>query len=304
MDFKNLPVVTFAKNSITPVGRFYFTHQQQFWFGGQLFLSIATPLVTIHNSREILDTIADAKKFLSEAKSTDEQVDIYIATLKKITPLVAPIVLMVGGQIYLSIQQKKAIENKDKKIAELNDSLAMANNAIVSYQAFKREAESRMTEKKLEEVKEAVAKETITQNPQTEKNTVKQDVIAEANENYKYYDVYGQRYFYSSMAPSDLKMAINDLSIRLSKGEINNYDSYGRNHVTINDVYRLIDSRLVMHPAGDVYGWFEDDRCGRAGKADERLINYDIRGIEDPAESDKLVWQLDLEGAPLFHSRF
>lgn len=311
MDFKQLPSQVWkgTKNIVAPVGKFYLAHQSTILMTTQIGLSIATPIVVIKNANTITSTIADAKLYLDEAKTVDEKNNIYAATLKQLAPAVVPIVAMEALQIYIAVLNKRAIDSKDKTIAELTDSLAVANNAIVSYQAFKREAEARMTDKKLEEVKDAVAKEAIEKNPETDKNTTikKSAVMAKdttANDIYKYWDVYGQRYFYSTKAPSDIKIMIADLSIAMSKGEWNNYDSYGRNTCTLNDIYERIAPELVMHPAGDVYGWYDDDRVGKIGKVSEDLINYDIRAVEDPNHADQTVWQFDLEGAPLFHDRY
>lgn len=306
MEFKNLPVVKTAKNFVAPIGRFYITHQSTFNMSAQIGLSIATPIIVMKNANTITQTLNDAKIFLAEAKTVEEKNQIYAATIKQLAPSVIPIIVLEGMQIYLAIQGKKAIDTKDKTIADLTDSLAVANNAIVSYQAFKREAEAKLSEKKLEEIKDAIATEQVSKNPETDKNVAIKPPVdgAVASEIYKYWDVYGQRYFYSTMAPSDIKIMINDLSIQLSKGEWNEYDGMGRATVTHNDIYERISPELPLHPAGDVYGWYDDDRAGRVGKVSEDLINYDIRGIEDPYHADQMVWQLDLEGAPLFHSRY
>lgn len=171
----------------------------------------------------------------------------------------------------------------------------------MAYQAFKKEAEEKLPNKKLEEVNDAVADQVLEQNKDTAKDVkTAVPVTANANEVFCYYDLPFNRYIYTTKAPSVLKELINNLSIKLCKGEVNNYDEVGRNRVTYNDVYELIDPSLVVHPAGDNFGWYDDDRGG----IDENQIDYDIDGRTDPRDPDKTVFYLDLMGRPLFRTRY
>lgn len=301
MNIKNLPMVQIGKNILTPIGNYYLTHQSTFLMGTQIVLSIATPALLAANARKILGIIDDTRIALERAETVNERNDIYGEALKALTPLVTPIIALEVLQIVVAIKQKKSIDSKDKTIGELTESLAVANNAIVSYQLFKKEAEEKMTAKKLEEVQNAVAKELVEKDPPTFKNSMNkvEDCVCEANERYHYYDVLGKRYFWSSKAPSDIKIGINNLSIALSKGETS-FDRSGLATVTVNDVYYMIDPVLVVHPHGDIYGWHQDDTCGRAGRVDEGLINCSVYCTEDPNDSDHPIWIIDIEGEAFF----
>lgn len=287
---------------LAPVGRYYLAHQNIILPVGQVGLSVANGWIIFRNAPKIQQIIADARTFVAQAKDKEEINNIYKQTMKELTPLVLPIILLTAGQVILAVQSKKAMDLKDKKIGELSDALAVANNAIVSYQAFQREAEEKLGTRKVEEIKEEVAKNVIKDNPETKENSMKNCTSANANEVYHYFDTFGQRYFWSTLSPSAIKQKVNDLSIKFSKGEWNQYSDDGSARVTINDIYELIDPNLMIHPAGDSYGWI--DEAVKFHDVDEDVIKVWVSGVEDPSNPDNLVWMLDIEGAPLFRTRY
>lgn len=282
-----VPVVKKHTDKIVkPVMKFYILHQSAILTGGTIGFSLATTVTTIRNARGIIETIDTAKQMIAEAKDDNEKHNIYVATIKRLAPQAIPIIIFQSATIACAITAKK---QSDKKISNMTEALTLANNAIAGYKAFQKEAEEALGEEKAKEVKDAVNKEEIAKNPQTESNTANDPPIA--NQIYKYWDDFASRYFYSTQSPSQIRERVQNLSIALDKGDINQQDSAGRNYVTYNDIYRLIDAKLKV-TAGDDWGWYDD----RRGQLDESTIDIEISPIEDPKDPDSMVWVFRMYG--------
>lgn len=282
-----VPVVKKHTDKIVkPVMKFYILHQSAILTGGTIGFSLATTVTTIRNARGIIETIDAAKQMIAEAKDDNEKHNIYVATIKRLAPQAIPIIIFQSATIACAITAKK---QSDKKISNMTEALTLANNAIAGYKAFQKEAEEALGEEKAKEVKDAVNKEEIAKNPQTESNTANDPPIA--NQIYKYWDDFASRYFYSTQSPSQIRERVQNLSIALDKGDINQQDSAGRNYVTYNDIYRLIDAKLKV-TAGDDWGWYDD----RRGQLDESTIDIEISPIEDPKDPDSMVWVFRMYG--------
>lgn len=292
-----------VKDVTEPISKFYIQHESTILMSGSIGFSILSTAAAVKNSRRILNTIDDAKKIISNSNNNDEIFNIYKATVKELAPLISQIVIFQALSIACTVRMKRCY---DKKLSSATEALTIANSAIMSYKAFKEEAEKTLSDSQKTQVNESVAKKVVSETPQTEHNTVPSVIPHNVNNVYKYLDPFRSDcgYFYSTMSPSAWRERIHRLSIKLCKGEINNYDSEGRATVTYNDIYRLLPEgeSLVMHPAGDTWGYY-DNECGSTS-IDEDLINVDISPAEDPNDPDQFIWYVQMNGGPLFRSRY
>lgn len=190
-----------VNNALVPISRYYLAHENVILPAAQVGLSLAEAAVIFKNADKIKSIVTDAKTFIAQSHSKDEVNNIYKETLKTLTPLVLPIILLTTAQIVVAVKSKKAMDLKDKKVKELSDAMAVANNAIVTYQAFQKEAEKKLGAKKTDEIKEGIAKEIIKENPEKKENSMINTTPATANEVYHYYDTFGGRYFFGLRFP-------------------------------------------------------------------------------------------------------
>jgi len=290
-----------VNNALAPISRYYLTHENVILPAAQVGLSLAEAAVIFKNASEIKSTISDAKTFVAQAKTKEEVNSIYKETLKTLTPLVLPIILLTTAQIVVAVKSKKAMDSKDAEIKKLSDAMVAANNAIVTYQAFQKEAEKKLGTKKTDEIKEGIAKEIIKENPEKKENSMIDTTPATANEVYHYYDTFGGRYFWSTLSPSSIREKVSSLSIKFTKEEWNQFDENGSAYATVNDIYRLIDDNLVLRQRGDMFGWSDAQKM-KYGDIDENFISVDIHGTEDPSNPDSLIWVLSLNASPLFRT--
>ena len=290
-----------VSNVLAPISRYYLSHENVILPAAQVGLSLAESAVIFKNASEIKSTIEDAKTFVAQAKSKEEVNSIYKETLKTLTPLVLPIVFLTAAQIVVAVKSKRAMDSKDVEIKKLSDAMVAANNAIVTYQAFQKEAEKKLGAKKTDEIKEGIAKEIIKENPEKKDNSMINTTPATANEVYHYYDTFGGRYFWSTLSPSTIRERVRSTSIKFTKNEWNQYNENGEAYATVNDIYRLIDSNLILHQRGDMFGWSDATRY-RSDEISEDFIDVDIHGTEDPTKPDSLVWVLNLNASPLFRT--
>lgn len=290
-----------VNNALAPISRYYLTHENVILPAAQVGLSLAEAAVIFKNASEIKSTISDAKTFVAQAKTKEEVNSIYKEALKTLTPLVLPIILLTTAQIVVAVKSKKAMDSKDAEIKKLSDAMVAANNAIVTYQAFQKEAEKKLGTKKTDEIKEGIAKEIIKENPEKKDNSMIDTTPATANEVYHYYDTFGGRYFWSTLSPSSIREKVSSLSIKFTKEEWNQFDENGSAYATVNDIYRLIDDNLVLRQRGDMFGWSDAQKM-KYGDIDENFISVDIHGTEDPSNPDSLIWVLSLNASPLFRT--
>ena len=290
-----------VNNALVPISRYYISHENVILPAAQVGLSLAEAAVIFKNASEIKSTISDAKTFVAQAKSKEEVNNIYKETLKTLTPLVLPIVFLTAAQIVVAVKSKKAMDSKDAEIKKLSDAMVAANNAIVTYQAFQKEAEKKLGAKKTDEIKEGIAKEIIKENPEKKDNSMINTTPATANEVYHYYDTFGGRYFWSTLSPSSIREKVSSLSIKFTKEEWNQFDENGSAYATVNDIYRLIDDNLVLRQRGDMFGWSDAQKM-KYGDIDENFISVDIHGTEDPSNPDSLIWVLSLNATALFRT--
>lgn len=290
-----------VNNALAPVSKYYISHENVILPAAQVGLSLAEAAVIFRNADKIKSTVTDAKTFIAQSHSKDEVNNIYKETLKTLTPLVLPIILLTTAQIVVAVKSKKAMDSKDAEIKKLSDAMTVANNAIVTYQAFQKEAEKKLGAKKTDEIKEGIAKEIIKENPEKKENSMINTTPATANEVYHYYDTFGGRYFWSTLSPSSIREKVSSLSIKFTKEEWNQFDENGSAYATVNDIYRLIDDNLVLRQRGDMFGWSDAQKM-KYGDIDENFISVDIHGTEDPSNPDSLIWVLSLNATALFRT--
>ena len=290
-----------VNNALVPISKYYISHENVILPAAQVGLSLAQAAVIFRNADKIKSTVTDAKTFIAQSHSKDEVNNIYKETLKTLTPLVLPIILLTTAQIVVAVKSKKAMDSKDAEIKKLSDAMAVANNAIVTYQAFQKEAEKKLGAKKTDEIKEGIAKEIIKENPEKKDNSMINTTPATANEVYHYYDTFGGRYFWSTLSPSSIRERVSSLSIKFTKEEWNQFDENGSAYATVNDIYRLIDDNLVLRQRGDMFGWSDAQKM-KYGDIDENFISVDIHGTEDPSNPDSLIWVLSLNATALFRT--
>ena len=290
-----------VNNALAPVSKYYISHENVILPAAQVGLSLAQAAVVFRNADKIKSTVTDAKTFIAQSHSKDEVNNIYKETIKTLTPLVLPIILLTTAQIVVAVKSKKAMDSKDAEIKKLSDAMAVANNAIVTYQAFQKEAEKKLGAKKTDEIKEGIAKEIIKENPEKKENSMINTTPATANEVYHYYDTFGGRYFWSTLSPSSIREKVSSLSIKFTKEEWNQFDENGSAYATVNDIYRLIDDNLVLRQRGDMFGWSDAQKM-KYGDIDENFISVDIHGTEDPSNPDSLIWVLSLNATALFRT--
>ena len=290
-----------VNNALVPISKYYISHENVILPAAQVGLSLAQAAVIFRNADKIKSTVTDAKTFIAQSHSKDEVNNIYKETLKTLTPLVLPIILLTTAQIVVAVKSKKAMDSKDAEIKKLSDAMAVANNAIVTYQAFQKEAEKKLGAKKTDEIKEGIAKEIIKENPEKKENSMINTTPATANEVYHYYDTFGGRYFWSTLSPSSIREKVSSLSIKFTKEEWNQFDENGSAYATVNDIYRLIDDNLILRQRGDMFGWSDAQKM-KYGDIDENFISVDIHGTEDPSNPDSLIWVLSLNATALFRT--
>ena len=290
-----------VNNALAPVSKYYISHENVILPAAQVGLSLAQAAVIFRNADKIKSTVTDAKTFIAQSHSKDEVNNIYKETIKTLTPLVLPIILLTTAQIVVAVKSKKAMDSKDAEIKKLSDAMVVANNAIVTYQAFQKEAEKKLGAKKTDEIKEGIAKEIIKENPEKKENSMINTTPATANEVYHYYDTFGGRYFWSTLSPSSIREKVSSLSIKFTKEEWNQFDENGSAYATVNDIYRLIDDNLVLRQRGDMFGWSDAQKM-KYGDIDENFISVDIHGTEDPSNPDSLIWVLSLNATALFRT--
>lgn len=142
----------------TEVTKFYVNHESAILTGGTIGFSLATTAITLRNAGEINAVIFDAKSALACCNSDDEKKQIYALTLKKLAPLVAPIVIFQSATIGCAVMAKK---QSDKKVAELASALTIAQQAVSYYQNFQKDAEEALGKEKVQKLNKEIEANTI-----------------------------------------------------------------------------------------------------------------------------------------------
>lgn len=275
---------------------FYGQHESTILTATSIGCSMGATTLALKNARYILGTIDIAKEMLPKCQNKDEETQLYLGTLKELIPYLGPVIALQVGSAVATVKLKTST---DKKIATLTEALAVANNAIAAYQVFQKEAEAVIPEEQMKEIQNKVAAQQVQETPQTTENTVNSPY---ANECYRYYDPDNERYFYSTLSPSAIMEKIHNLSIDFTTGNWSQYDDEGKAKVTHNDIWHLIDPKL-MTKGGYVYGWTDNRLRANGTEASSDAIDVLITPVEDPNNPNNMVWRIQLYGGPLFRTR-
>lgn len=239
---------------LKPIAKFGAEHSTEILTGVAIGASIGDTVVLYRNAPEIRDIIAGAQMDiamvaddddLTPAEIREQKKEIYISTLKELTPLVAPIlafkVLTIGCTIGLARKTKK----QQAKIASLTAGLAVTNAALEEYQIFKEEVSKVVGEEKVKEVEKEVEKKTA--ETVVKRSEIYEDPSIEDGDEI-FIDKWSGRKYGSN--DKKLEMAVQILE--------NKYKDLGDDDpLTLNDWYDIIG--LEPTDAGEVIGWVKDD---------------------------------------------
>lgn len=142
----------------TEVTKFYVNHESAILTGGTIGFSLATTAITLRNAGEINAVIFEAKSALACCNSDEEKKQVYALTLKKLAPLVAPIIIFQSATIGCAVMAKK---QSDKKISELASALTIAQQAVTYYQSFQKDAEEALGKEKIAKLNKEIEANTI-----------------------------------------------------------------------------------------------------------------------------------------------
>lgn len=292
------PIVEVVKAAPSTVANFVAANEGTILPVGSIVFSGVAIVAAVKNSNDILSIIGDANDALKLEADPEMRKKIYVSAAKDLAPKVGPIVIFYGASIACTIVNKK---HTDKKIAELTAALGLAQTAITQYQLWQKQAEQELGDK-VEVVNKAVAEEVVKNDPPTDKNAVNNpsDYVQVGNKPFHYYMLRGNHvHFWDTKSPSEMRMAVHNLSIALSKGETQ-YDHDGRAFLSENDLLYVINQKLVTHPSGDMWGFYGEDTAGKAGEPDEDAIYFRVFPMENPDQPDDPLWAIDYEPSRLF----
>ena len=227
-------------NKVTSeVGKFYIAHESAILTGGTIGFSLATTITMYNNADEIKNILDNAKEALYSADSEDEKKLIYKTTLKKLAPLVLPIMLFQGMTIGCALYSKR---QADKKLAAAAGALSIAQEAIARYQQFQKDAEEALGEKKYTKLQNDIYK-----NQEVDGRRFT-DVASEgAPGEVLIIDKYSGRPFWCTTGR--IEMAAWEMKRRLSPDG-------GYDQLSINDLYDLIDNKdLTPNDLGGKFGY-------------------------------------------------
>jgi hypothetical protein len=277
-------------NVVNPMQEFYKNNASTINAAGAITFSMLSTATAIKNSEEIIHTIRDAYD-IYPTLVPEQRRPFLGSVIKRLAPLVAPILLFQGTACMFIMLNKKQLDTANQKLADTTAALVMANNAIAQYQEFQKKAEEELKDKKTAKIKTEVAKETIEKNPQTPYNTANSPF---ANENYLYYVTNRKDYVNSKHSPVEIENFCKQAAYDLKDGNL-----FG-DEFTYNDVYDYM-APDIADEASKWWGWTAEDVV-RNGMADSSEIRIDII----PSELDDhqtLCYELTLHGNELFTKR-
>ncbi len=258
---------------------------------GAIGFSCLSTAAAIKNSKEIIETINDIQAIYPTLPDEEHRREFLKAGIKKLAPLIAPIVAFETAAIAFIMLNKTKLDEANKKVADLTAALVVAQNAIGQYQEFKKKAEEELSAKKLDKINTELAKETIENNPQKPENTANAPY---ANENYLYYVTNRKDYINSKRSPVEIENFCHQGAIDLYNGNL-----FG-DEFTYNDIYDFM-APGIAEDGSKWFGWTAKDVASN-GIADTSSIRIDII----PSEKDDhqtLCYELTLHGHELFTKR-
>lgn len=276
-----------STNVVNPMQEFYKNNASTINAAGAITFSMLSTATAIKNSEEIIHTIRDAYD-IYPTLVPEQRRPFMGSVIKRLAPLVAPILLFQGTACMFIMLNKKQLDTANQKLADTTAALVMANNAIAQYQEFQKKAEAELSEKKVDKIKKEVAEEEIKRNPQTHENTVNEPYV---NQNYLYWSTDSKRYINSEKSPVEIENFCRKSAYDLFDGNI-----WG-DEFTYYDIYEFMAPGQGTNESR-YFGW-KASTVGRSGMADSSEIAIDII----PSEKDDhqtLVYEITFHGRKLF----
>ncbi len=278
-------------NMMMPAKQLYLDNASTVNAIGAIGFSCLSTATAIKNSREIIDTINDIRAIYPTLPDEEHRREFLKCGIKKLAPLIAPIVGFQAAAITFIMLNKKQLDEANKKIADLTAALVVAQNAISQYQEFKKKAEEELSAKKLEKIKNEMVTENLEKNPQTKENTANAPF---ANENYIYYSTNRKDYINSDKSPVEIENFCKKAVYDLKDGNL-----FG-DEFTYNDIYEFMAPGIATNDS-KWFGWTAEDVM-RMGMADSSLIGVDIIPSEK-SDHQTLCYEITLHGHELFDKK-
>lgn len=219
--------------------------------------NIAAMALMYRNSPEIHDIIRDAQFEIEmikgadweEDEERDEIRDVYIDTLKKLAPLVGPLIILTGTSIACQIGLAGRVEKQHKEIVRLTAGITMANAAIEEYNLFREEAKKVVDEDKMADidrkVNKAVSEEMAKSNA---KGRAVDDSPKVKPGDKLYFDKWSGRKFSTNKTKIDMAIKLLETKVHASDHD---------DPVTLNNWYEIIG--LDTTDAGEYFIWDIED---------------------------------------------
>ena len=275
-------------NVVNPMQNFYKENSSTINAAGAITFSLLSTATAIKNSEEIINTIRDAYD-IYPTLAPEQRRPFMGSVIKRLTPLVGPIIIFQGMSITFVMLNKKQLDTANKQLADTTAALIMANNAIAQYQEFQKKAEAELSDKKVDKIKKEVAAEEIEKNPQTSDNTVNAPFV---NQNYVYWSTDSKRYINSDKSPVEIENFCRKSAYDLADG------NFWNDEFTYYDIYEFMAPGHGTN-ASRYWGW-RASTVARSGKADSAEIGIDIIPSEKP-DHQTLVYDITFHGRQLFN---
>ena len=260
---KNALATKVLRNKVVgEVSKFYLAHESTILTSGTIGFSMATTAVTYRNADKIKQILSDASYILAEAKDHEDEErvkQIYAETLKKIVPLVTPIVIFQAATITCTILSKKRSDLLESKLAETAGALSIAQTAIAQYQSWNKDTQEVLGEKKYEKLQNDIYK-----NREVDGRLFSDTPLEGAPGEVLIIDKYSGRPFWCHT--SKVENAASELGRMIYAG--------GADQVTINDFYDLIaNNNLTPNELGERFGYIADMGYDMAGDISARFAD-------------------------------
>lgn len=265
-----------AINKVTgPVARFGSAHSTGIATAIAISSNIASNVIIYKNSPEIHDIIYEARLEIEMIKGADweddeerdEIRDVYVDTLKRLAPLVGPVIILQATSIACQVGLAVKADKQSKQIAKLTAGISVANAAIEEYNLFRNEAKKVVDEEKIKEVDKTISEEVKSKVKGTE---VKEEIRIKSGEKL-YLDKWTGRKFSSNKSKIDM-------GVRLLEARV--HDISDDEPVRLNDWLNILG--LGDTDACSYLGWPKD-------KYNTVSFSYYIHGegvsTEDDVES-------------------
>lgn len=232
---------------------------------GAIGFSCLSTGAAIRNSKEIIETINDIQAIYPTLPDEEHRRAFLKAGIKKLAPLIAPIVTFEAAAITFILLNKKQLDEANKKVADLTAALVVAQNAISQYQEFQKKAEEELKEKKTAKIKTEIAEEHVKENPKTEVNTLNAPY---ANQNFLYWSVNSKKYINSRKSPVEIENFCKKAAYDLKDGNFFN------DEFTYADIYDFMAENITPEES-KFFGWEPKDVI-KTGMCDSYAIRVDI----------------------------